>query len=102
MEITFKKWKCEIKTAKYMNGNNAIQFIEAGTGEPILTASVNPPHIILADDEIAIKDYSENEGVAECLKYHEIIGTQVSNIVSGWVNIPVYKLTEKGKALFMK
>ena len=97
--IKFRHYKCVMKTAHYHNGNNALQFIDADNGEPILTASINPgieipPHLL------AVKDYSENVGVAKCLADNGIIGKRVAVIPSGWIEIGVYQLTDEGKELF--
>lgn len=83
----------------YPNGNKALQvFDNEGL---VCTCSVNPGRKV-ADDCIAIKDYSENEGMADTLTKMEIIGERVGEIPSGFVVIPVFKLTQKGLDLFKK
>lgn len=62
--IQFKDWICELQFGKYQQNNKtAIILIEHGTGEPIATATVNIPEILLGKNEVIIKDYSENEGM---------------------------------------
>ena len=90
---------CEFKTGRYCNGNLALQVVSEAEG-PICVCTVNPG-VEVGDDEIAVKDYSENEGMAATLLEMGIIkGEPVYRIPSGWVEIPVYELGEKGLALF--
>ena len=97
--IKFRCYNCVLVPAHYHNGNNALQLIDADNGEPILTASVNPS-IELPPSVLAVKDYSENEGIAQCLIDNGIIGEKKGEIPSGWVRIGIYELTEAGKALY--
>jgi len=94
-------YDCLFKATRYAsNGNLALILVDAETEERILTATVNTD-IALPDDRIAVKDYSENAGVADFLKGLGIIQpTEVVSIPSGWVEIPVFELTESGKELF--
>lgn len=62
--------------------------------EPIATLSVNPT-IRLADDEVAIKDWSENEGaLASLLSTGWFEEEPVRVILSGHVQIDVIKLAK--------
>ena len=89
---------CEFVTARYTNGNLALQIVSRDEG-PICTCTVNPGGVV-AHDAIAVKDYSENEGMVETLTDMGIIGEELYRIPSGWVEIPVHKLTDKGLELF--
>ena len=96
-------WK--FKTSNYIdNGNNALMIVvtdEAGNEiEPYCVCSVNPGKTI-PSDKIAVKDYSENTGMVEFLREQGIIeGEPTENIPSGFVNIPVFRLSRKGAELF--
>ena len=69
-------------------GNPAIQLYDAD-GSPYLTASVNlPDKQVVPDGCIAIKDYSENAGIAEALQSAGIIGERVCYMDG----IPIYRL----------
>ena len=89
---------CEFVAGKYGNGNLALQVVSRDEG-PIVTCSVNPGQVV-THDAIAIKDYSENEGMADTLREMGIIGRELYRIPSGWVTIPVCELTEKGREIF--
>lgn len=88
----------EFKATRYGNGNLALA-VESETEGPICICSVNPGQKV-DDGLLAVKDYSENEGMASTLLDMGIIGEKKYSIPSGWVSIPVYELTEKGLALW--
>lgn len=96
-------YKVQFAVGRYGNGNLALEMMGAeGTedeGEPIVRVTVNPD-IPLPDTQIAIKDYSENEGMVDFCKKIGIIGKLVRTIPSGFVEIPVYELTESGLEIF--
>lgn len=73
------------------NGRPALELICAD-GEPYTTASVNFSHQPLAEDEIVIKTWSENEGVLEALIKAGIVSEPVRFFHSGFVQAPVCKL----------
>jgi hypothetical protein len=80
---------------EYDNGQPVIEFYEKETGEPYLTATTNLQGIDLEENEILIKDYSENEGVLAFLEENKIVEFTGKYIHSGWVGIPVCKLLIK-------
>ena len=68
MEVTFLGVECTVKFYEYdCNGRTAIKLVDSSDGTPVLTASVNLPDSDIPDGYVAIKDYSENEGVLEGL-----------------------------------
>jgi len=95
--------ECQFAIGEYGNGNLALEIIGAeGTkweGEPIARVTVNPDQAV-PNDCIAIKDYSENEGMVEFCQNLGIIAERVTTISSGWVEIPVYKLSDAGLEIF--
>lgn len=90
---------CAFTIKRYgMNNNIYIGIISKDEG-PICHCTVNTP-TKLPDDRIAVKDWSENEGMVEKLKDLDMItGDPVDYIHSGLVNIGVYMLSENGKQL---
>jgi len=88
MEIQFKKWICDLKFASYFNENIAIKLLDTETGEPIAICTINLPE--LRTDELAIKDYSENNGMYQTLLDYKIIKPAHRFTKSGFIdNIPV-------------
>ena len=58
-------------------------------------ASVNLPDAPIGTNQVAIKDYSENEGIADFLVTLGILEPDVDfSVNSGFVSIPVYNLSE--------
>jgi hypothetical protein len=72
--VKFKEWDCVLVYGNYANKRTAITLIEEATGDAVATATLNIDYVKLADDEIIIKDYSENEGMYEALLKSGIIG----------------------------
>lgn len=86
---------CFFTTGHYENGNLAVEVWSNEEG-PITRVTVNPD-IKIPTTHIAIKDYSENLGMVKAMKELGIIEGDPTQIIrSGWVEIPVYKLTSKG------
>lgn len=94
IKVKFKQWNCIAEFSRYVDNNRiSIQLIEEKTAEPIATASVNLTYIKgMTDNEIAIKDYSENEGMVKALKEAGIIGELILTVQSGHVNIGIYEI----------
>jgi hypothetical protein len=98
--IEFKEWKCHCQFAKYGNGRTAIQLMNAdpiddgeyisppGT-EQIATATVNIPEVDLKDNEVIIKDYSENEGMLKSLILGNVVHMPHKYVKTGHVECPV-------------
>ena len=84
------QYTLQIQYGKYKGGNKSISLIDCTDGFPFATATVNLPG--LEKDEIAIKNYSENEGILEFLLENEIINQPHRYIGSGFVTVPVCKL----------
>ena len=98
--VRFNVWECEVIKQKYQNGRVALQLVaiaddmgnEVYKGAPIAMATVNLPEIELKDDEVIIKDYSENEGMLEVLEKAGIVKFIGQHAKSGWVTVPICKL----------
>lgn len=83
--------------ATYRNGQRAIR-LETPDGEPWTdaTRAVGCP---LPADCVAIKDYSENEGLLALLvKAGVLEPQQLATIPSGFVELPVHRLTRAALA----
>ena len=81
-----------LSLGRYENGNLALQGFLTD-GEPWAKYSVNMG-TPLPDDQIAIKDWSENEGVEDVLIYANIIEAEpICLLHNGFIEAPVYRLT---------
>ena len=84
------RYTLQIQHGTYQEGNTSMQLIDCADGFPFATATVNLPG--LTENEVAIKNYSENEGVLNFLLDNEIIEAPHRFVQSGFVNIPVCRL----------
>ena len=80
-----------------VGGRKAIELVAAEDqdgimkGEGLLTATVN---ILGATEqgEVLLKDYSENEGLLECLVAEGVVEDTGRRVQSGFVQLPVCKM----------
>jgi hypothetical protein len=54
-----------LEVGKYPSGHTALVAVDAKTGEQLAKLSVDFPDEEMAEDEIYLKDYSENERIAK-------------------------------------
>lgn len=90
--VRFKGWDCIVEKRQYENGRPALQLIDAEDGSPIATATVNLPDVPLGKNEVAIKDWSENEGMLAALTEAGVVKPTGQTIRSGFVEVPVCEL----------
>ena len=76
---------------KYPNGQTSIQLNDEEDGLPYCRATISVQNK-LEDGEVAIKNYSENEGILESLISAGIVFPPHRVIDQGYVKIPVCKL----------
>jgi hypothetical protein len=95
MIISHRGYTLRVEFLKYQNGQIRIQLYDTADGFPYATATVATEKHLLKEDEVAIKDYSENEGILNTLIKHEIVENPHAFIQSGFVKIPICK---KGSA----
>ena len=101
MKVKFKQWDCVLVPRWYDNGRKALSLVGDPDREPIATASVNLFDAACPDDCMYIKDYSENEGMADALILADVIyPTVITTVPSGFVTISLYQLTTKGLKIF--
>jgi hypothetical protein len=74
--IYFKQWKCRLKTSRYIENLDkiALVLVDYEDGQMITVASVNLVDFPVLPPEVAIKTWSENEGVVKCLQQAGVIG----------------------------
>ena len=92
-QVRFMHWTCDVMIEKYRAGGTALQLVNADKeshDHDIATASVWIPG--LKTGSIAIKDYSENEGMLDILIKAGIVAKPHAWTQSGFVKIPVCKL----------
>jgi hypothetical protein len=88
--VQLDQWKCKLFASRYVHdGNVSLQLIDMTEGCPIATATINP-QVRLPDDEVMIKDYSENRGMIAALQGAGVIGE--TPLPRPQCEFPVFKL----------
>lgn len=108
--VQFRNWTCNVNVARYSNGRLALQLVSAVEdlsddlfiGSPIATATINLPDDAQAENEVFIKDYSENEGMYDALFDAGYVSEITREVSSGFVVVPVAEKTELLKQLEAK
>lgn len=90
--VRFKSWTCLVRKRQHDNGRPALQLIDAEDGSPIATATVNLPDVALGRNQVAIKDYSENEGILSALVAAGVVKPTGEMVRSGYVEVPICEL----------
>jgi hypothetical protein len=80
LNTPYSQYTVILSGGSYANGRQAIRIVDAEDGSPVMTATVNLPEVPLEQDEVIIKNYSENEG---CLPF--LITNGVVSSVERWV-----------------
>lgn len=90
--VRFKSWNCHLQVHQYGNGRPALVLVDQKDGQRVAVASVNIPDLDLKDGEVAIKNYSENEGMVEALMAADVIERPHSEHSLGRVRVPIARL----------
>lgn len=83
MKVKFRQWDCITKIGWYGNGNLAIQLFDVEDGSPVAIATTNTGKV-LPDNQVAIKDWTENQGMLEALEEAGVIDSCVD---TEWINL---------------
>lgn len=85
--------ECWISTEHdYGNGRVALQVLDAETGAPECTASINMVDLDCPEGHAWIKDYSENAGIMAELIRHGIISEPIRSAATGFVRVYLCKI----------
>ena len=87
----YGEYEVTLNFLKYVGGQNRIDLIDSEDGFPVAVASVSIKEDLM-EDEVAIKDYSENEGVLDFLIEEGIVSGPIRYFQSGYVKIPICNL----------
>lgn len=66
MKVMFRGEECRVVVTKYAKPHNIALILVDKTGAPFAKASVNPDYF-LGEGMVAVKSYSENQGILEAL-----------------------------------
>ena len=79
------------RTETYKDGKIRIQLYDSKDGTPYATATASIKEN-LEQGEVAIKDWSENEGILDFLVQNKIVKEPHRFVKSGYVKIPICEL----------
>ena len=79
-----------VQRKEYVSGNVCLNLIDARDHFPYMCATVNVDG--LSENEVAIKNYSENEGILPVLISEGIVKEPHRYVNSGFVKIPICEL----------
>ena len=80
-----------VRKEKYPNGEQRIQIYDSSDGMPYATAT-SQIQGDLEEGEVAIKNWSENEGILDFLVENKFIEKPHRFVEQGFVRIPICKL----------
>ena len=92
MKVTFLNYNCVVLFERYRNNRIALTLVDEDNGEPVATATTNLPDISLDEDEVIIKNYSENEGILQVLIKANIVKSPERFVDAG--RFPVCRLVK--------
>lgn len=90
--VGFMGYICDVQVERYATGNQAVRLLDVEDGMPVAVATLNTDG--LESDEVAIKNYSENESMYETLLGNGVIHPMHREINIGYVTVPVCKLVD--------
>jgi len=90
--VRFGRYQCRVRFGRYVAPERPAMELIADDGTPVAIATVNLPDEDLGDDEIAIKNHSENAGVLAALVASGIVAEPHRFVRRGYVEIPVCRL----------
>ena len=91
MKFSFKGVDGYLEPRIYKNGRKALVFVDM-SGRIILPCSVNLPNEPLDEDEILIKNYSENQGMLDALVDAGVVRFDGVCVDTGYINLSKCKL----------
>ena len=95
--IKFRNEELHLQFGRYKDTNMVALQLYDSNGFPYMTASFNPVEVPDTDTTrlIAIKDWSENEGIEKALLDNNVFEKFVKTIPTGYVNGSVYIVNKK-------
>lgn len=102
--LRWKEWDVHVVAGQYQNGRIALELVSAITdesrqlfeGASITRATVNIPEHAIEPEDVFVKDYNENEGMADWLAKHGFIDEfPADSAQSGFVEVYSYALTKE-------
>ena len=101
MTIKYNNEELQLRFGRYENGSRMISLELYTTGaypEPYMTASFNPEYYPQGegkDNIMAVKDWSENEGIEKALLDNNVLEEYISRVPTGYVSGNAYTVNKE-------
>src|SRR4051812_37940010 len=92
MKVRFQEWECTLDFQRYDNGRIGLVLLDARDAEEVAVATVNVPEAHLGENQVLIKDYSENHGMLAALERAGILRATGRSVRSGFTEIHICDL----------
>jgi len=102
LQLVYSKGKARVQFARYENGRVAIRLSDVETGEPTAVSTINMPEVDLADDEVIVKDYGENDGMDQTLEAAGLVEFTERSVQAGYRMCGIATLTQLAKDALAK
>lgn len=90
--INFHGTDCELVSRTYANGATRLELFDMEDGLPYAVCTINLPNEDLEENEVIIKDYSENKGMLDALVSAGVVSEPVRYVRTGYIEAPVCNL----------
>ena len=90
--VNFHRKDFELKFGYYANGRTAMTLNDPETGQTYAKATVNLINEPMDENEVAIKDYAENDGMYNALGMAGIISSPSRIVRVGYSSAPICTL----------
>ena len=97
-DLLFREWPVRLSWGKYVGGRTALALMHAEDGDPVACCTVNIPEASLGENEILVKNWTENEGMDDWLAENGIAKHTGRDVATGYVSAPVMELLIKPEA----
>lgn len=95
VEVEFAGIQSKIVRTSYAHGGaTALVLVDAADDSPVITASINVAGVseALPEDHLALKTYSEGEGLLEALEAAGVVEDTAKCLQTGFVSAPIVRL----------
>ena len=95
--IKFRNEELHLQFGRYKDTNMVALQLYDSNGFPYMTASFNPVEVPDTDTTrlIAIKDWSENEGIEKALLDNNVLEEYISRVPTGYVSGNAYTVNKE-------
>ena len=89
--VEYKGLAMSLSVSRYADNERIALLLKEPDGQLYTVCSSNLPAEEMAEDEVAIKSYSENEGILDMLIQNNVVSHPVRYAHSGHVELPICK-----------